>query len=122
MNSIRRGRGKNNSDIIQFDDLGSPVLNFALQGCTYCDECALSCSSDVLDIKFKKNINVKFSIDTALCLSWKKTMCFSCKDPCIDNAIDFQGLFSPTIDLTKCTSCGFCVSVCPTDAIKLEII
>ena len=52
----------------------------------------------------------------------EKNYVFSCKDPCVDNAIDFQGLFNPTIDLTKCTSCGFCVSVCPTDAIKLEII
>ena len=49
-------------------------------------------------------------------------MCFSCKDPCLDDAIQFLGMFRPEIDENLCTSCGFCLKVCPTDAITLEVI
>ena len=30
-----------------------------------------------------------FFIDVLKCLSWNQTMCFSCKDPCLDDAIDY---------------------------------
>ena len=49
-------------------------------------------------------------------------MCFSCKDPCLDNAIDFKAMFMPEIN-DKCTSCGFCLSRCPAvHAIHFEVI
>ena len=108
--------------IIQIQDDGSPILNFAYAGCTYCDDCANGCSYDVLKLENKKNINATFSIDLIKCLSWHDTMCFSCKDPCMVNAIKFLGMFRPEIDTDICTSCGFCLKVCPTDAIKLEIL
>ena len=98
-----------------------PELNFKQSGCTYCDECAKACDHEVLKIENKKNIEAKFNINPAKCLSWQKTMCFACKDPCLDNAIEFAGIYFPEIITNKCTSCGFCISVCPTDAIELEI-
>jgi ferredoxin-type protein NapF len=112
----------NDTSIIQIDEQsGAPILNFALKGCTYCDDCATACKEDILKIENRKNINAKFSIDLIKCLSWQDTMCFSCKDPCLDNAIEFLGLFKPAIKENLCTSCGFCLNVCPTDAIKIEI-
>jgi ferredoxin-type protein NapF len=105
--------------IIQPD--GTPKLDFTKSGCSYCDECANACIKDVLKIENRKNIQVEFSIDRLKCMSWNNTMCFSCKDPCLDNAIDFTAMFRPIIDISKCTSCGYCVGVCPTDAIKLEV-
>ena len=109
-------------NIILIGEDGTPSLNFANSGCTYCDECAEACQLDVLKIENKKNINAKFSIDLLKCMSWNKTMCFSCKDPCLDDAIKFLGMFRPEIKTDLCTSCGFCIKVCPTDAISLEII
>ncbi len=106
--------------VIQKD--GTPKIDFKLGGCTYCDECAKACDEKVLKLKHKKNINVKFSIDTIKCMSWNNTMCFSCKDPCLDNAINFNGMFQPMINNESCTACGFCINVCPTDAIKFQII
>ena len=100
----------------------TPSLNFANSGCTYCDECAIACNEDVLKVEYKKDINVKFSIDLLKCMSWNQTMCFSCKDPCLTDAIKFLGMFRPEIESNLCTSCGFCVKVCPTDAISMEII
>jgi len=109
-------------DIIEIQEDSTPILNLAQSGCTYCDECAKACDANVLTLENKKNINAKFSIGLLECLSWNQTMCFSCKDPCLEDAIQFLGMFRPEIDEKLCTSCGFCLTVCPTDAITLEII
>ncbi len=106
--------------IISLDDDNSPVLDFSKSGCTYCDKCAEACKYDVLNIVDKKVINAKITIDMLKCISWNKTICFSCKDVCLDNAINYLGLFRPEIDPKMCTNCGFCVGVCPTNAIKVE--
>jgi len=106
-------------EIIELDKDRTPIINFSKGGCTYCDECAVACQKDVLKVENRKNIDVQIEIDILECLSWHKVMCFSCKDPCFENAIDFQGMFRPTIN-DRCTSCGFCLSVCPSNAIKVK--
>lgn len=106
------------TNIIMIMDDKTPKLDFSNNGCTYCDECANACPNEVLNLEFKKNIDTKITIDILKCLSWNQTMCFSCKDPCLDDAIDFLAMFRPEIN-DKCTSCGFCIKVCPTDAIKI---
>jgi len=103
--------------IIQKDK--TPCLDFSQSGCTYCDKCALACDLNVLEIENKSLINTKIKIDMLKCISWSKTMCFSCKDVCLENAIIFSGLFRPEIDYEKCTNCGFCIKVCPVNAIKV---
>jgi ferredoxin-type protein NapF len=55
-------------------------------------------------------------------MSWNNTMCFSCKDPCLEDAIFFNAMFKPIINENKCTNCGFCVSVCPSNAIFIKKI
>ena len=107
--------------IINIGSDKTPFLDFTKSGCTYCDECAMACLTDVLKIENKKYIDVKITIDMVKCVSWNNTMCFSCKDPCLDNAIDFTAMFKPTIN-DNCTSCGFCIGVCPTNAIKINQI
>lgn len=95
------------------------ALDFSKSGCTYCDMCAKTCTNGVLNIEDKKQIEAKIEIDILSCLAWQNTMCFSCKNPCLDDAITFLGLFRPTIT-QNCTSCGFCIKVCPTNAIKVK--
>lgn len=102
--------------IIQEDK--TPKLDFTNSGCTYCDECANACPHDVLLLENKKNIDAKIEIDVLKCLSWNQTMCFSCKDPCLDDAIEFIAMFRPEIQ-DNCTSCGYCIKTCPVDAIKI---
>ena len=106
-------------NIIKIEKNKTPYIDFSNGGCTYCDECAKNCPKDVLKIEYKHNIEVNIQIDMLKCLSWNSTMCFSCKDPCLDNAIEFLGLFKPSIN-DNCTSCGFCISYCPTNAIILK--
>lgn len=98
----------------------TPRLDFSKSGCTYCDACATACEFGVLDIKDKKRIDATISISQSECLSWNAVMCFSCKDPCLEDAIEFKAMFMPSIDDSKCTACGFCISRCPSSAIKVS--
>ncbi len=106
-------------NIIQIQEDKTPKLNFEEGGCTYCDECAKVCEYEVLNIEDKQNINAIIQIDTQTCLSWNKIMCFSCKDPCLDDAIEFFAMFKPVIN-EACTSCGFCIQYCPSGAITIK--
>ncbi len=49
-------------------------------------------------------------------------MCSSCVDACEEKAINFFSLFRPTIDMNKCSGCGFCYSPCPPYAIKYKTL
>jgi len=93
-------------------------LDLSKRGCTYCDECAKACPSGVLLVKNRALIEAKIVINKQKCLSWEGVMCFSCKDPCMEDAIDFKAMFMPEIN-EKCTRCGFCVGRCPADAIGI---
>ena len=99
----------------------TPRLDFSKSGCTYCDDCATACTPDVLTLENKIEIDVDVIISQKSCMSWEGVMCFSCKDPCLEDAIDFKAMFMPTIDTNKCTSCGFCISRCPSYAIQLKV-
>ncbi len=107
-------------DIIVLDKDKTPILDFTKSGCTFCKECAKACEYGVLEENNQEKISSKIQINMLTCLSWNNTMCFSCKDPCLDNAIEFLGIFRPSILEDKCTSCGFCISVCPSEAINIK--
>ncbi|NPA58929.1 MAG: ferredoxin-type protein NapF [Epsilonproteobacteria bacterium] len=98
----------------------TPRLDLSKGGCTYCDDCAEACEFDVLRLENKKFIDATITIDEKKCLSWQGVMCFSCKDPCFDDAIDFKAMFMPTIN-DKCTACGFCIGRCPANAIDIKV-
>jgi ferredoxin-type protein NapF len=109
----------------------TPRLDFSKTGCTFCEDCAKACEFDVLVLTYNdegvvpseyENIQATIEINPSKCLSWNSTMCFSCKDPCLEDAIIFNGMFKPFIDEQKCTSCGFCISRCPTIAIDIKAI
>lgn len=106
--------------IIKLDGDKIPFLSFERSGCTFCEECAKICPYEVLVLNQEHIIKAKFSIDTNSCLAWNNVMCSSCKDVCFEDAINFFGVFRPTIDMQSCTGCGFCYSVCPPYAIKYE--
>jgi ferredoxin-type protein NapF len=103
--------------IIFISEDNKPFLDFSQNGCTFCDECAKICPEDVLKVEFKDIVDAEIVIDPKKCMSWSKNICFSCKDPCLENAIEFAGMFYPEIIADKCTACGFCIKYCPTEAI-----
>jgi len=100
---------------------GTPILNFSKKGCTFCEDCATACDSGVLSlehIETSEVINARFIINPESCVAHNGVICFSCKEPCIDDAILFNGMFNPVIDMDLCTGCGYCFRRCPTMAIK----
>ena len=106
--------------IIMIGEDGTPALDFSKSGCTFCEECATVCEPSVLSLEnthTAEQLNAVFQISTEACVAHHGVICFSCKEPCIDDAILFNGLFNPVIDDDKCTSCGFCLARCPADAI-----
>lgn len=105
--------------IIRMDEAHTPVLDFSQNGCTYCGECISACPNEVLTPDGGA-VRMHIAIDPLGCLAWNGTICSSCKDPCRENAIKFLGLYRPEIDISRCTNCGFCIGVCPTDAVKTE--
>lgn len=108
-------------EIIKIAEDKTPYLSFEKSGCTFCDDCVSACEFGVLSLENKRDVDALINISVSLCMSWDGTMCFSCKDPCLENAIVFQGLFKPVIDESKCTACGFCISRCPTSAIEVGV-
>ena len=105
-------------EIIKFSDDKIPYLDFSENGCSDCGECMTACEPDVLN---DPGIFIAGSIriNAAKCVSWHNVMCFACKDPCMENAIVFEKMFRPDINLDACTLCGYCVSRCPGDAIEM---
>lgn len=105
--------------IIKRDAQGIVFLDFSRSGCSDCHKCLEACTPNVLNDP-TKFIQGKAKISTMSCMSHHDTICFSCKEPCMDNAIVFEGMFRPIIIPNKCTGCGYCVSVCPSGAITLS--
>ena len=108
-------------NIIIIKDDKTPILNFTETGCTFCQKCLEVCESEVLNNDIKK-IDIEIKINQLTCMAWHNTICTSCKDPCLDNAINFSGYWFPEINIDKCTGCGFCLSVCPIGAIDVKIL
>ena len=109
-------------EIIKLDGNKLPFLSFEKSGCTFCEECAKACPSEVLVLNKEHWIKSKFSIDINSCLAWNNVMCSSCRDACDEGAINFFGVFRPTIDMEVCTGCGFCYGVCPPYAVSYMAI
>lgn len=105
-------------NIIRRDEKGIPYLDFKTSGCSDCTKCLDACTPNVLN-EPNQFIRGRAKITTMTCMAHHDTICFACKDPCMENAIVFQGMFNPIIISEKCTACGYCVSVCPNGAIEV---
>ena len=111
--------------IIVIMEDGTPTLDFSKNGCTFCDECANVCDADVLSLENEatsEKLNAMFRISLEGCVAHHGVICNSCKEPCIDDAILFNGMFNPVIDEDRCTGCGFCIARCPTQAISFRVL
>ena len=102
-------------NIIRRDEKGIPYLDFKIGGCSDCSKCLEACVPDVLNDP-ERFISAKVRINTTLCMAHNGTICSACKDPCLENAIMFKGLFEPIVIPDLCTGCGYCVAPCPTEA------
>ena len=108
-------------NIIVLDNEKAPSLLFTQGGCTFCKECALACPLGVLKVEEEPTIQAIFNIDTKQCMAWNSVICNSCADVCNAKAITFFSMLRPLLDKEKCTCCGFCYGICPSNAVKYRI-
>jgi ferredoxin-type protein NapF len=117
-------------EIIFIGDGGFPEIDFSRGECTFCEACVESCKPDAL---LKQTDNQAFYFNITIddsCLAKQKTHCQSCKDACDTRAITMpwpKGVSSgaiqtPEINIEDCTSCGACVSICPSASISINPI
>jgi len=104
--------------IIRLDNHKTPFLDFKTTGCSDCHKCLEVCTPNVLSDS-QRFISGHAKISMTSCMSHHETICFTCKEPCLENAIIFKGMFNPIILPEKCTGCGYCIAVCPSAAIEM---
>lgn len=122
------------TSIIVKDDLGFPKIDFSNDECTFCMKCIDVCQQplfiDAITKKTEKSQPeskpwpAEFVIEKN-CFAKNSIYCQSCRDACDHQAITFHyensSIPVPTLSTPDCVQCGACVSVCPTDAIKVII-
>lgn len=105
-------------NLLEFDN-GRVKFDHNKLGCNFCKECAIACEStgkNVLNLSNLAFINANVEINTATCLAWNGVICYNCLDICKFRAIEYLGMFRPTIN-DKCVGCSECVSVCVNNSV-----
>lgn len=118
------------TNIITLDDANFPKIDFSQDECTFCGKCQETCQQPLfIDKAIVEQEQIKpWPTDLAInekCLAKNQIFCQSCQDVCDEKAITFSYLTSsipePVVQLSDCSQCGACVSVCPQQAIELKL-
>jgi ferredoxin-type protein NapF len=121
-------------DIIIKADGGFPEIDFNRGECTFCEACIEVCEPAALLKQVGEHANQQaFYFDITIndsCLAKQKVHCQSCKDVCDTSAITMPwpkdvsrgAIQTPEINIEDCTSCGACVSTCPSQSISINPI
>lgn len=111
------------TQIIVKSDGGFPRIDFSIDECSFCYQCAEVCPEPLFAEQSQLPWGAKANINNA-CLAFSNIDCRSCSDSCEVMAIQFQLMVGkvaqPTINTQQCTGCGACVSTCPTSAILVH--
>lgn len=110
-------------EILIREDSGYPMVDFTRGGCSWCQKCISSCETGALNVEIGSKWQSVAHI-SGQCLSANGIVCRACGDACDKNAILFQlqigGRTLASINTESCDGCGFCIAVCPEQAIELK--
>lgn len=111
------------TNIIVKGDGGFPTVDFSIDECTFCYQCAEVCPEPIFFAQSEQPWKAKATINHQ-CLAQQNVECRSCGDMCETMAIKFKleigKVAQPIIELDECSGCGACVSVCPTSSINVS--
>jgi ferredoxin-type protein NapF len=99
---------------------GVPYLDLQHGGCTWCGACADVCPMNIQRTTEQPRF-AQVSLNTANCLAWNGVICVSCQSHCDYQAIHRDQRSRIEIDVSTCTGCGNCISVCPEAAITMQV-
>ena len=118
-------------EIIFIGDGSFPEIDFNRGECTFCEACIDTCKPAALlkQVANPQAFYFDITIDDS-CLAKQKTHCQSCKDVCDTRAITMPwpksissgAIQTPEINIEDCTSCGACISICPSQSISINPI
>lgn len=101
---------------------GYPEIDFSRGECSFCQQCVEVCPELVFRPTTEPAWQHKVAVSAA-CLLEKRVECRACGDSCESRAIGFKpslgGIAQLQLNLDSCNGCGACLSICPTQAIKI---
>lgn len=111
--------------VIRFGSGGFPEMDFSEGGCSFCGECVSACSGKALKADPRRDPPWHLVVEIGdSCLANKGVVCRSCGEACDEGAIRFRlrvgGAAEPRLDTAACTGCGYCISVCPVNALRIN--
>jgi ferredoxin-type protein NapF len=110
--------------VIRSGSGGFPEMDFSARGCSLCGECVIACRGKALtgNPEYDRPWDSVVEID-GRCLAGKGVVCRSCGEACDASAIRFRlrvgGAAEPQVDAAICTGCGYCIGVCPVQALRI---
>ena len=108
--------------IITRGDGGFPQIDFSINECTFCYQCATACPESLFLEQQSDPWHAKADINEH-CLAKRNIECRTCGEMCDSMAIVFKPeigkVAQPNLKLNECNGCGACVSVCPTTSINV---